>query len=294
MQNNLNRIFIFIKVVEKQSFTAAAEALSMNKSVVSRHINLLEEELGTKLLHRTTRKIKLTEAGEHYFEQCSILIQELEKITTQTQMHQEEPNGRIRVSTTFDFGTAKFTSIVSSFIKKFPKVDIDLILTDQKLDMIENQLDFVIRVGWPKDSSMISTKIGSTRQLLCASPNYFKNEKIPKKPSELVNHNWITLSVLPNKGKWIFTNSKGRTESVTVKGNISTNTSIAARNLVNEGLGFSVFTEFTVEDLIKNGEMINLLKNYTLEDVGIYVIYPSKKHLPLKVRKFIDHIKEEL
>lgn len=294
MISNLNLIHVFIKVVEKQSFTAAAEALCLTKSVVSRHVNHLEEELGVKLLHRTTRRITLTEVGALYYQRCSGLIEEIENVSSKAQLFQNEPSGTLRISAPMDFGNLILTSMISSFMREFPKIEVELILTDKKLDLIQENLDMVIRVGWLRDSSMISTKLGKTRQLVCSSKKYLEHHPIPKQPSDLTHHNWITLTELPNHGRWTFSTPDNQLEVVTLKGNIQTNNAVSVGNFVKEGMGISALPEFTIVDSLKEGTLQVLLEDYKLEDVGIYAVYPTRDYLPLKVRTFIDHIKTHL
>ncbi len=293
MFKQYKQMAVFAKVIEKGSFTAAADVLGMTKSMVSQHVSRLEKKIGVRLLNRTTRHLALTEEGMLFHEGCVRMIKEAEAVINRSLHVQTNPSGLLRV-TAPNGPASTLVPLIAKFREINPLVEIDLLLEDTKLNLVEHQIDVAIQYGWLKDSSMYATLLGQFRQVVCCSTNYLKKHEIPQTPEDLVNHQWVIYNILQSPGRWTFRHRLGQQITITVQGSITTNTLEALNLFVSEGMGFGVFPDFNVAQQLKENKLVKVLPDYHLPEGGIYAIYPSKQQLPRKVRAFIDFLKKEV
>jgi len=211
MLDDLKRMVIFTHVVESGSFSGAARRLGIAKSAISKHVSQLEQNIGVRLLHRTTRSLSLTDVGETYFQNCVRLKTVLEEAKQCTRALQDEPRGMLRISCPSSFGIEHITPLLNTFLQQYPELNAELLLDDNVVDMTKSGIDLAIRVGWLPDSSLRARKLKDTPRLLCASPDYIERMGLPEKPQDLIQHEWVIFTLLPTPHHYTFTKNKKRT-----------------------------------------------------------------------------------
>ena len=293
MLDDLKRMVIFTHVVEAGSFSGAAKRLGIAKSAISKHVSMLENSIGAHLLNRTTRSLSLTDVGEAYYQSCSRLNNILEETRNTTEALQDEPRGTLRISTPASFGIDSIAPLLHRFLQKYPDLNAELLLDDNVVDMTEQGIDVAIRVGWLPDSNLRARKIKDSPRLLCASPEYIERNGLPKKPEDMMLHEWIIFTLLPTPHHYNFTKNN-KSKNIHIKGRIKTNNGNAVRRLLLEGAGVSVLADFLVEKDIKKGRLIHLLPEYDIADAGIYAVFQSQRLQQAKIRTFIDFLVENL
>ena len=290
---NLNRMMIFYHVVDLGSFTEAAKVLKMAKSAVSRHVTLLEKQVGARLLNRTTRQLNLTEVGRIYFQSCKKIVEETQYMQNEISVLQNQPVGSLKIATTNSLGIQYITPLIVEFMRLYPKLNIELMLQDQVIDMVEENIDVCVRVGWLQNSDLVATKVADSRLVLAASPSYLKQYGPIVTPKDLEKHACVIFSLLPNPTKWTFTQKKQQ-ETVSVSAIIKTNNAGAVKALLLQGVGASVLSHFIVAEDLREGRLVELLPNYDLGSAGIYLVYQEKQYKQLKIQLFNDFIKKNL
>jgi len=285
---DLKRMAIFTYVVEAGSFSAAAKRLGIAKSAVSKHISLLEQHVGVRLLNRTTRSLSLTEVGENYYQSCARIVEIADDARRSTSSLQDEPVGTLRIACPTS-GVKQITGLVHQFLQIYPDLKIDLLLNDHVVDMVQESIDVAIRIGWLPDSSLRARKLNNVERQICASPAYLKKNGTPLNLRDLTAHEWIILTLMPTPFHETFT-YKNKVETIEVKGRIKTNNASAIRQLVLEGAGISTLSDFLVEEDIKQGRLIRVLPDYQIDDAGIYAVYQDQNYQLAKVRIFIDFL----
>ena len=291
--DDLRRMVIFYHVVNTHSFSAAARQLGIARSAVSRHISLLEKNIGVRLLNRTTRRLSLTEAGETYFQSCARIVAEAEIASNRVNELQDEPVGTLKLTAPSSLGNPLITPLVSEFMQRYTALNVELLLDDQVVDMVKEGIDVSIRVGWLDDSNFVARKLGDMPRLLCASPGYIEQRGKPESPAELAGHDCIIFTRLPTPYHWIFTKNK-REERVKVKGRLKTNNAGAIRTAMLGGMGIGAVSSFLVGDDIKTGRLEHLLPDYDCGSAGIYAVYQNRHYQQARVRLFIDFIATQI
>lgn len=279
----------FVAVAETHSFTAAANKLATSVAQVSRRISTLEERLAVKLFNRTTRKVTLTEAGHVYFQQCKHLVEGLELAELAVTQMQSTPKGLLKVTAPVTFGEQNLAPLLHQFLEQYPQVDLELMLTNQKLDLIEMGFDVAIRLGRLQDSSLIAKRLSSRQLYVCASPNYLDRFGEPHTLSELTRHQCLVGSV----DYWRFRDAK-REKSIRVTGRIHCNSGYALLDAAKRGLGLVQLPDHYVQQALDEGELIEVLTEYRDEREGIWALYPQNRNLSPKVRLLIDFLAEKL
>jgi len=278
---------VFVAVVEQRGFSSAAQTLGISKSAVSKRITQLENHLGVRLLHRTTRKLSLTEAGERYYEHASQTMISAARAEDAVTELQGEPQGKLKISSPMSFGRLHVASLIPKFLKRYPKIQIDLVMDDRNVDLVSEGFDVAIRSGKLPDSTMIARKLTPLRQVLCASPKYIKTHGQPNTPSQLRQHNCILFSYSIDANEWTLHGDKGP-ENVFVSGNYRVNNSEALHESLLEGIGIGRLPTFVAGPDLKNGRLVELFKHYSIPDHTFYAVFPERQYLPAKVRVFID------
>lgn len=283
---DFNEVAIFIKVIQKGSFTGAALALEMPKSTVSTKISNLEKRLGTSLITRSTRKIRLTPAGEAFFLRSTKAIDEITAAELAVRSENVEPQGRFRITAPVDIGNTILPSLTALFLKKFPKVQFDILLTDRRIDFLEDEVDLAIRAGQLKDSSLIAKKVGEVVFQIYASPKYLKDNGEPSTLKELSSHSCVHFTPISIDG-WQLKNGK-RSAAVLLPRKIVVNNMSLAHSLALEGAGIALLPSFLCEPEIKTGKLIPILQEWTSEIAPMHFVYPSQKYVPPVIRAFIE------
>ncbi|MDF2180895.1 LysR family transcriptional regulator [Neptuniibacter sp. CAU 1671] len=284
---NLNDIRLFIHVIEQNSFTAAAEQLNLQKSTISRRIAQLEDELGVRLLQRTTRKLSLTEEGHDLYHRCLPLFNELSHITDQVAARRHEPKGRLRITMPPEMGIFIMNDVIGSFMEQHPGIQLDVELSARLVDLVEEGIDLALRVGELVDSSLIGRKLAESEIALYASPAYLMRHGTPETPADLQQHSCI--AGLLNHTGWAFTNwNDGK--QVNLDFRMRANSLSFCREMILQNIGIGRMPKAFCEEMVKDGKLVHLLENYHLQPVQIHALYPSRRHLNPRVRLFIDHM----
>ncbi|WP_198266480.1 LysR family transcriptional regulator [sulfur-oxidizing endosymbiont of Gigantopelta aegis] len=297
MLDDLKRMVIFTHVVDTGSFSGAAKRLGVAKSAISKHISLLEQSTGIRLLNRNTRSLSLTDIGEGYYQSCIKLVEVVEEAQGRISSAQEEPRGNLKISSPSSFGIDHVSPLLHQFLQQYPLLNAELLLDDNMIDMTEAGIDVAIRIGWLPDSNLRAKKIKDSPRLLCASPEYLKGKKIPTSPADLTQLEWIIFTLLPTPYQYELlkkNQAKAQNKTIHIKGRIKTNNASAVRRLMLEGAGIAALSDFLIEDDLNKGNLVQLLPDYKLSDVGIYAVYQNQHLQQAKIRTFINYVVDKL
>ena len=278
---------VFVAVVENGGFSAASRTLGVSKSAVSKRINQLENHLGVLLLHRTTRKLSLTEAGERFYEHAAEALSAASKAEDAVTELQGEPQGKLKISSSMSFGRLHVAPLIPKFMQRYPKLQIDLVMDDRNIDLVAEGIDVAIRSGDMPDSTLVARKLAPLRQVLCASPGYIDRYGMPATPSELGERNCILFSYSGDANEWTL-NKGDRSESVLVSGSYRVNNSEAILEALREGVGIGRLPTFVAGPDLKAGNLLRVLEAYHIPDHIFYAVFPERQYLPAKVRAFLD------
>jgi len=291
---NLNRLAAFAAVVESGSFTAAAEKLGLTKAMVSQHVSRLEKELAISLLTRTTRKVLPTETGAAFYADCARVLQDLEAAVARVGGGAEVPSGTLRLTAAEDYGAAVVVPAIAGFLDKYPAMKVELVATDQVIDLVAGRFDLAIRTGWLRESSLRATRLGDFDQIVAAAPSYLKKFGTPKQPDDLPKHRWIAITLLRSPLTWAFTHKTGRAQTVRVAAAVTTNSTASLRAFMREGVGVSVLPQYMLDADMREGRLVRLLPDFSLPRGGVHAVYPNARYTSAKVRAFLDFFRNYL
>ena len=300
--DRLNAMQAFVRVVESGSFSAVARETNTTQSNVSKQVAALERDLGAQLLSRTTRSLALTEAGERYFEQARRLVAEIAEAEAELRQGEQQLSGWLRVAASVGYGRLMLLPQVKSFLAFHPNVKIDLKLNDGFIDLVEAGVDVAIRIGELADSTLVASRIGTTKRVLIASRSYLrslpKGLKVPREPNDLLDHNCIVYSELATQNAWIFTAGPGASApvgsqiTIHAKGNLQTNSSEVIRASVLSGMGIGYSPTWLFEDEMEKGELQVLLPDWPTPTLPVHIVSPRQRRQSAKVQAFVDHLTE--
>ncbi|OOF10702.1 MULTISPECIES: LysR family transcriptional regulator [unclassified Salinivibrio] len=279
----------FLAVAEHGSFTQAAYKLDTNVVAVSRRVAALEAHLGVKLFHRTTRKVTLTDEGEHYYQRCRPLmaaLQEAEQTITQSQAL---PTGLVRVTAPVNFGEQYIAPLLAPFLRQYPHVSVDLHLTNRRIDLIETGTDVAIRIGHLADSSLKAKRLGSRRLSICASPAYLAAHGRPQTPSELNRH----VCLVGSNEHWHY-QAGNKVRTLTVSGRLRCNSGVALLEAAKQGIGLAQLPHYYVQEALAEGTLEEVLVDYRIEEEGIWALYPRGRQLQPKVAALLTYLAQHL
>lgn len=279
----------FVAVVDEGSFINAANALDTSKAAISRHVNNLEERLGVRLLHRTTRRISLTDEGSAFFQRSKEALAVIDEAEAEANSRLGEPAGMLRINAPLTFGILHLARLWGEFSAQYPKVMLDVTLSDRVVDLVEEGYDLAIRIAHLQTSSLVSRQLATTRIVLCASPDYLRKHGIPTAPHELNQHTIIAYSYFSSRDEWHFQGPTGPVQ-VKVNARIHTNNGDTCRIAALQHQGIILQPAFLVADDLKSGALIELMPDYQAAEIGIHVVFASRKQQPLKVRRMIDFL----
>lgn len=288
---DLNDIPVFLKVADAGSFTAAARALGLPKTTVSRRVARLEEAVGVRLIQRTTRSLSLTDAGRRYFEDCHAALAAVADASRRTADTQQEPSGTIRVSGPADTGF--LADVVTDFITANPKVRIELVLTDQHLNLVDEGIDVAIRAGHLSDSSLVARKLAPSRRTFVASPDYLAKAGVPETLADLSHHDCIISGRSIDGATWRVKGPDGP-QTISVKGRIAVNAMQFAVRAAVSGLGIALIPSPMAARAIRAGRLRMVLRAFEPPHGALYAVYPSKRHISVAVTAFADFIGERM
>lgn len=285
----ITRMRCFIQVVDSKGFSAAAREMGRSKALVSKYISELEDELGVRLLNRTTRQVSVTEVGATYYKEAAEILQRIDDLQASVQASHKDVRGRLRIAAPRSMGDGLINGAIMEFLATHPDVTIDLRLEDRFVDLVEEGFDLAIRVTDLEDSSLIARKIAPFRTIVCASPEMIKKYGKPRIPSDLANLPCVIDTNYRFRQNWAFS-IEGQRASVPVKGPIEVNSASAAREAALQHLGFLRTPLIFVARDISDGSLRMVLEDYESPVLGIYAVYPHRRHLTGKVRAFVDFL----
>lgn len=265
----------------------------MSKSAVSKRITQLEARLGAQLLHRSTRKLSLTEAGEHYYKHAVEALRAARDAEDAVSALQGAPRGRLRLNTPMSFGKLHIAPLMSEFLSRYPGLEVDMLLNDKVVDLVDEGLDLAIRGGNLGSSTLIARKLAPLHSVLCASPSYLEQKKMPSTPAELGEHNCLHFTYSADNQEWTFVASTGNIK-VRPVGNFRINNSEALREVVLGGAGIARLPTFIAGPDLVAGKLRRVLGDFPMKQQTLYAAFPDRRHLPAKVRVFIDFVVEKI
>ena len=289
--NHLQNLEVFVRVVNSGNFAKAAAELEIHPSAISRRINHLEARLGVRLFNRTTRSLSLTEVGERYLNRCLSILADLEEADLEAKQHSEAPQGLLHVNCSTLFAHRYLVAHLPQFLEQYPRLRIELTLTDDVVALVSEGVDVAIRIGELADSSLITQKLISDRRIICAAPVYLDRYGIPTTPDDLAHHNCLILDARKTTlNQWRFRDGNELRE-ISVKGNFIVNSGEALYEAMLAGLGINRVVAFLADEALRSGQLVRLLSEYEDEsDVGIYAVFPSNRYLLPKVRCFVKFL----
>jgi DNA-binding transcriptional LysR family regulator len=285
--DRLTSLTAFVRVVDTGGFSAAGRKLNMSTTMVSNHVQSLEDRLGARLLHRTTRKVSLTEVGKAYYDRCTQILADIEQADDIAGASQSIPRGTLRIYTATHI-VQYVAPVVAEFLAFYPEVKVDLTMGERTVDMIDEGYDVAVRLTPPPDSSLIVRSLATWRHVLCCSRDYLETHPRPQQLSDLTQHNCIRHELYPYGDEWRFADRKGAPASVRVSGTLVTNSGDTLRLAALQGAGIFLAAGFLVHDDLEAGRLIRLLPEYRPVEFSMNAVYPHRHHLSAKVRTFID------
>jgi len=279
---------VFAKVVEQGSFARAADRLAISTSACSRWVADLEAHLQTRLLHRTTRRLSLTESGQGFYERCVQVLADLDEAESAAGESAVRPRGTIRLTTAINLGVRHVSPAIAEFIARHPEVKFDVSLSDRVVDLIEEGYDLALRVGTPGGESVVARQIGETRLVACASPAYLAARGTPKALADLARHACVTYEYVAERGVWRFRDKAGKETSVRVSGPVQSNNGDLLAASAVAGAGIVYEPDFIVGPELAGGRLVPVLREHCHVVLPIYAVYPSRRYLSAKVRIFVE------
>ncbi|MDG6362060.1 LysR family transcriptional regulator [Glaesserella parasuis] len=288
--DKLTAIKVFLTVAETGSFTATAEQLEISKPMISRYVALMEEWLNARLFQRSTRKVALTDAGEQAVLFCQRIANLTAEMEQEMMVQQSELRGALRVTSSQTFGTYHLVQMVNRFLQLHPKLNIQLLLNDQQMDLISERIDLAIRITNTPDPNFIARKLADCHSLLVATPDYLAQFGTPKHPEDLYQHHYLSHHNI-NRKAWKCTQGE-REVLLDLNSRFTTNDTQALLNAVLDGNGIAMLPKYMLETELQQGKLQAVLPDWQLPTFSIYAMYPSRDKLPLAVRKLIDFLVE--
>ncbi|KVS44252.1 LysR family transcriptional regulator [Burkholderia ubonensis] len=291
---NLNRLAVFVAVVEAGSLTAAAERLGLAKTVVSTHMQRLESEVGANLLVRTTRRLAVTDAGRAFYDACRDIMRATESALDAVSSETGPLRGTLRVSAPIDYGAQVVAPAIVALRDAHPALDVELIANDRLVDLVADNIDVAIRIGRLADSNYRAVQLGEYEKWPVASPAFVARWGLPRDPAALAALPFVMLSTLPRPQTFELENARGGKASVRCIAHVVSNTATACRAIALAGGGFGLLTDFSIADDVAAGRLVRLLPGWRSPPAGIHAIFPSTRLPSPKVRAFIEAMREKI
>lgn len=279
----------FVAVAETGSFTRAANRLGSSVAHISRQVKAREQRMGVSLLQRTTRKVTLTEEGRVYHQHCRQILDALTAADSELANLQHTPTGHLRLTAPVSFGEKYLAPLISEFAQRYPSLNIDLQLSNQRLDLIDESIDLAVRIGLLEDEQLIPRKLAERQPMVCAAPEYLARHGQPHTPNELAHHNCL----LGTLDYWRFS-INGRAQNLPVSGSLRCNNGPALRNAACQGLGLVQLPDYYLQRELDSGKLIEVLSAYAPAKEGIWALYPANRRLSPKVQLLVDYLEVHL
>ena len=291
--DRLAALHAFIRLVDLGTFTAVAEELRVKQSTVSKWIASIEATMGTQLLDRTTRGLRVTEAGRRFYEHAVLVLDAYEAALGVVVQTQDQLYGRVRISAPVVFGRRFVVPLMQEYLCCYPKIELEIVLDDHYVRLVEEGFDLVVRLGAPVDSSLRSHPLGTTPRRLVAAPEYIRRYGSPKTPSDLKDHQCLVHSPLSTETIWRFEHNSS-VYRCPVRGKISVNNSEATLDLAKEGLGICLLADWLVVDEIQQGTLVPLLESFRSPDASVQALTAPGRYMPARVRSVLDALRRGL
>ncbi len=293
MIDHASEMAAFVRVVDAKGFSAAAPALGLTPSAVSKLVTRLEARLGARLLQRTTRALHLTQEGEAFYDSARRIVDEIEALESRIVDRSGTPQGLLRVTTSLAFATHQLTPVLAEFLARYPAIQFALLPTDRLVDMVEEGIDIAIRIGRLADTSFMARRIGEDKRVICASPEYLARHGTPRQPQDLLRHQCILSRERAYLNRWSF-RIGGEIREIEVGGRLSVDEGDTQLQLALQGIGIVRLTRLTVAQAVRAGRLVSLLPDFSAEQpLPINAVYPHRRHLAPKVPAFVDFLIEK-
>ena len=283
---------VFVEVVERGSQTAAADALEMSRAMVSRYLGELETWVGARLLHRTTRKLSLTGAGEQLLGQCREMLAMAEAMQSVSRADEAAPRGTLRIACSQSLAQAWLVHALDDFTRLYPQVSIDLLVGSQAVNLVEARIDLALRITNQLDPNLIARQLAVCRSVVCATPAYLARHGTPQRPEELAQHNCLSYAYF-GRSIWEFSRA-GEPHAVAVSGNLSANESMVLLEAVLADIGISLQPRYSVGAHLRSGALVQLLPDYEPQQLGIHALYGTRRQMPPALRVLLDFLIQRL
>lgn len=291
--DKLNAMAIFVRVVERGSFSAVAREMQTSQPTISKVLKALETGLGGKLIARSTRQLSLTDEGQRYYNECRQILAAVDAAEHSFQSGRERIAGHLRIGSSVSFGRLQIAPRLAQFLERHPGIEIDLQLSDQNQDLVSEGLDVTFRIGELNDSGLIARHIGTTHRVTVAAPAYLKKHGQPHTPAELGGHNCLQFNLLNSQNLWVFEKNNQRHE-VRIKGNAQSNNSEAIREMVLGGLGIALSPVWLFSEDLKAGRVTAILQDYTAQSLPMHAVSPANRRQSARVKAFVDYMSQAL
>lgn len=292
--DRLTGIELFVRVVETGSFSKAASELHITQPTATKHVAALEQRLGARLLHRSTRGVSPTEVGTLYYEKCKTIERNLEEADDLANLMARKVGGLLRVGTSVAFGRRVVTPLALRFMREHPEISLDMSFDDRCVDLVAHGIDVALRLGPPADSSLGARHLGVNPWLAAAAPEYLERAGTPETPSDLSHHACLVYSSVQGGDRWTFTDSRGKGITVPVRGPLRANNLSAVLAATRAGHGIAVLPWYVARESVVKERLEQVLADYTLPSQELHAVYPSPKHVPSKVVAFISFLQGAL
>ncbi|KYN85051.1 LysR family transcriptional regulator [Vibrio cidicii] len=288
---SLDDMMVFCRVAENGSFTKAANDLGISKARVSQVISQLEDAVGSRLMHRTTRSLSLTDVGEGYYQRCKVIEELAEEANSAVEGHRDEPSGILRVST--PLGVSAIGELLSQFVKQYPQITLDVVESDEYQNLIESQCDLAIRTATVlEDSSLYAARIGEINDIICASPEYLSNFGEIATPADLQQLDWVSHHTVQGNMGIDLVSPKGMSIKVMKRARVSVRSATMLRQFLIDGVGFGMLPNIVVAKELQSGELVQILGDYHDVSIPMYAVYVDKKYMPLNLKVLLRFLKE--
>ncbi|WP_104665603.1 LysR family transcriptional regulator [Ensifer adhaerens] len=287
---DLNDIAVFAAVAQFESFSRAARSLGMPVSTVSRKVTALEQKLGVTLIQRTTRKLSLTVQGRAYCAECSEPLKQLHDAERVLSEAQRKPEGLLRITVPVTLGQPPFFDFLSAFLKKYPEIEVDLLVTNMFMDLVAENIDVAVRFGELRDSSLVAQRIGRSTHLLVAAPEYLDRHGVPLRPEDLSGHRCVLVNARKNEADWHLVNGD-KAVTLPVTGSVTVHDIQSASAITERGHGIGRLPPIFCDSLLSSGKLVRVLPGWSAPDVFVHAVYPTRRFLPSRLQVFLQALK---
>jgi len=290
--DRLRAFEVFVAVVGQGGFTRAADKLDTSPANVTRYVNDLEEALGVRLLNRTSRRLSLTETGKTLYDRALSILEDVAEAEAVTSSSALQPCGRLRINVPVSFGILHLAPLWPRFMARYPDIQLDISLADRVVDLVEEGYDLAIRISRAGSPSLISRKLATSQNVVCASPDYIARHGAPQAPEDLMHHVCIGYTYSATGDEWGLIDDAGRAHRVAVSTSLQTNNGDTVRATALAGLGIIWQPTFLIGDDLRQGRLVRLLPGYRMSEIDVLAVYPSRRYVSARVRVMVDFLVE--